>query len=323
MILSPALFEQGPVAACQAIPALACVAGQPSPCNPANADLYASVQFVGDQSAPGDNPIASYFWDFKDGATANTVNATHSFTTVGTKNVTLKVTDTKDSSSTVACPVQVTDQALPPVANAGGPYSICPGAPIILDGSGSIGRGTDIVAYAWDFTPPVNFSTVDATGVTTDQTAYFGTLASGTYNVGLRVTDNAATPQTATAFTTVTILPQAACSPSLAAQSYPLVSYKRISKNIWEYTYRFVMKNQGQGGATNISADLTGHPAQVTVVDGQVAFPDAPAGQQITSTDTFTIRIDCSVPVQNSDLSWTVEYDDVSGTHHEEVNFPL
>jgi hypothetical protein len=305
LILSAALFEQGPVASCQAIPALACVAGQPSPCNPANADQYAPVQFLGGQSTPGDNPIASYLWDFKDTFTANTVNATHSFTTVGTSNVTLKVTDTKGNSSTVTCPVQITDQALPPVANAGGPYSICPGNPVILDGSGSVGRGTTIVAYDWDFTPAINWSPVDASGVTTDQTAYFATKAAGTYDVGLRVTDNVSPPNVVSSFTTVTVKPYAQCAANFVPSKARVVSRKRISTFIDEVTFDFALTNQGPGNASQIETDLINYPAQVAVIDGESAFPNLVSGATATG-DTVKIRVDRRTPI--SSLTFKVDY---------------
>ena len=106
--------------------------------------------------------------------------------------------------------------------------------------------------------------------------------------------------------------------------SYPLVSYRRITRTVWEYTYQFVIKNVGTGDATAVFAMLQNWPAQVTVVDGNVTFPTVPAGgTQVTSTDTFAIRIDRSVPVQNTDLSWRLQFTDAAGTAWTLVNFPL
>jgi len=209
LILSPALFEQGPTAACSVDSNIVCQAGAPGGCNTAGGDVYATVNFDGTASTAGDNPIAGYSWNFQNGGTtvdATTATTSTSFSATGTYNVQLTVTDTKGHSSSVTCPVQVTDTALPPLADAGGPYEICEGkGNVLLDGSASIGRGANIVSYEWDFTVPVNFSPVGATGVTTNQSAYFNSLAPGTYDVGLRVTDDSASQFHTTNFTTVTV----------------------------------------------------------------------------------------------------------------------
>src|SRR5213079_470606 len=96
------------------------------------------------------------------------------------------------------------------IAVAGGPYSVCEAASpitstLVLNGSTSIGRGSNIVSYEWDFTSPVNFSSVDATGAVTDQTTYFRGLAVGAYDVALRVTDDSDSHFQSSSFTTVTV----------------------------------------------------------------------------------------------------------------------
>jgi hypothetical protein len=49
-------------------------------------------------------------------------------------------------------------------------------------------------------------------------------------------------------------------------------------------------------------------PAQVTPVDRVVTFGAVPTGQQATSQDTFTIRVDRTRPFQTSDITWTFTY---------------
>ncbi len=210
LILSPALFEQGPTAACSVDSSIVCQAGASGGCNTAGTDPYSTVHLDGSASTAGDNPIASYAWNFQDGGTtvdATTALASTTFSATGTYNIQLTVTDTKGHNSSVTCPVQVTDTALPPVADPGGPYSICEGkGHVVLDGSASLGRGANIALYEWDFTgPQINWSPVDATGAITDQTALFTSLAPGTYDVGLRVTDDSASHFVTRAFTTVTV----------------------------------------------------------------------------------------------------------------------
>jgi hypothetical protein len=134
--------------------------------------------------------------------------------------------------------------------------------------------------------------------------------------IGLRVTDSLNKTSTANVYTNITVC-------DLKPVSYPLISYRRLSATVWEYTYKFVLKNQGNGTATGVSAQLQNWPSQVSVVDGNVTFPDVPGSAQVTSTDTFVIRINRSVPVQNKDLAWTLKFTDPGGTKYVLVNFPL
>ena len=205
IMLSTSLFEQPPTAVCEA-DSIVCSAG--ATCGAAQVGTYATANFDGSRSTRGDNPIAGYSWTFADGASANGVSASHAFDAVGTYNVQLTVTDTKGNASSAICPVVVTDTALPPLADASGPYSFCKGQgdTLVLDGSHSTGRGSNITAYTWDWTAPINFAAADASSaVTADLAAYFSSLAPGTYDVGLRVTDDSSPVFTADAYTSVIV----------------------------------------------------------------------------------------------------------------------
>jgi len=72
---------------------------------------------------------------------------------------------------------------LPPVANAGGPYSGYEGATIAFDGSSSFDPDENIELYEWDLDNDGDYD--DATGVTTE-TTYFD---NGVFTVGVRATD--------------------------------------------------------------------------------------------------------------------------------------
>ena len=209
LILSPALFEQGPTAVCSVDATTVCQAGAVGGCNTTGTNPYATVNFDGSQSIAGDNAIATYSWNFQNGGAAvdaTTVTSSTQYSVAGTYNVQLTVADTKGNTSSVTCPVAVTSSALPPIADAGGPYTMCIGTnSLTLDASGSTGRGSNIVSYEWDFKGAINFAAIDATGVTTDQTAYFNSLGLGTYDVGLRIKDDNQPINTLTAFSTVTV----------------------------------------------------------------------------------------------------------------------
>lgn len=58
-----------------------------------------NVQFT-DQSTPGQGSITSYAWDLGDGAVSNQPNPSHTYTTPGYYNVTLKVTNSGGCSNT-------------------------------------------------------------------------------------------------------------------------------------------------------------------------------------------------------------------------------
>ncbi|MFI8604325.1 PKD domain-containing protein, partial [Cellulophaga baltica] len=74
-----------------------------------------AVQFTGDTSTdPDDGDVLTYAWDFGDGTTATTANPSHTFTTAGTYDVTLAVTDDGTpalSSSEVTITITVTAPA--------------------------------------------------------------------------------------------------------------------------------------------------------------------------------------------------------------------
>jgi PKD repeat protein len=233
LILSTALFEQGPTAICQA-DAIVCSAG--ATCGAATVGAFSTANFDGTQSVAGDNAIASYKWDFKDPTsatpTSTDVTTTHVFDAVGTYPVTLTVKDTKGNASAAICSVVVSIAELPPLASAGpsAGYAMCLGRTdqVVLDGSASIARGADLVSYEWDIQAPTNFDAVGATGVTTNQTAYFTSLGVGSWPIKLRVTDNHTSPLVDEAGSTVTVraADDAACNrpPVAVADSASTVS---------------------------------------------------------------------------------------------------
>jgi len=226
----------------------------------------------------------------------------------------LEVTDNAGDTSQASVTVHITSGLVPPIANPGGPYFGSVGKPVTLNGSGSYdpNSGGSIVKYEWDLDGNGTYETNaggSPTTLFTWSTPYVG-------QIGLRITDNFGLVSTASVYTKITIS-------NLKFVSYPLISSKRISSTVFEYTYKANIKDFGNGGATNVSAQLQNWPSQVTVVDGNLGFPDVPAGGQVLSTDTFTIRIDRRVPVTNSDLTWKLTFTDAGGTTWVLVNFPL
>jgi hypothetical protein len=228
----------------------------------------------------------------------------------------VQVTDNFGETAEAVTVVNITTGLVPPVANPGGPYLGRVGEPVTLDGSASSSSnlGGSIVKYEWDLNGNGDYETDAGANPTYDNT--WPTPYSGL--IGLRVTDNFGMTSTASAYTRIIVT-------DLRAVAYPLIAHRRVSRTVWEYTFKFEIKNVGTGDATAVSATLQNKPAQVSVVDGSVSFPDpVPAGgTPVTSLDTFTVRIDRSVPVQNQDLTWRVQYTDEVGTTYTLVHFPL
>src|SRR5262249_6226198 len=77
----------------------------------------ASLTFNGSSSADPDGPIASYAWNFGDGATATGAVVSHSFSRAGSYTVSLTVTDGAGATGSDTAIATITNR--PPVANAG------------------------------------------------------------------------------------------------------------------------------------------------------------------------------------------------------------
>jgi PKD repeat protein len=138
-----------------------------------------TVAVDGSTSSDPDGTIASYAWDFGDGATATGVTATHPYATAGTYTVKLTVTDNKGATNSTSQQVTVTAPVnQPPVAA----FTYTPtNLSVAVDGSTSHDPDGTIASYAWDFGDGAT-----ATGVT----ASHPYATAGTYTVALTVTDN-------------------------------------------------------------------------------------------------------------------------------------
>ncbi len=151
------------------------------------------------------------------------------------------------------------------------------------------------------------------------QTAATAASPAGNYDI---TASGATSPNYEIAFAKgkLTILPAI----TLKAISYPLILSKRLSATLFEYTYKFVIKNESASPAHQVSATLNKWPSQVTVLDGALTFGTVPAGQSVTSQDTFVLRVDRSKPLKNTDLGWTLTYSsDTGGTISATVQLPF
>ncbi|WP_298459553.1 PKD domain-containing protein [uncultured Cellulomonas sp.] len=160
------------------------------------ADLTASVD--GSGSSDPDGTIASYAWEFGDGATATGATVSHPYAAAGTYTVRLTVTDAAGATGTATRQVTVTAPTTPPPANVA-PTAVIAATTADLtasvDGSGSSDPDGTIASYAWEFGDGAT-----ATGATVSHPY----AAAGTYTVRLTVTDAAGATGTATRQVTVT-----------------------------------------------------------------------------------------------------------------------
>ena len=167
--------------------------------------------FVGSGST--DDPtgtIVSYLWTFGEaGATSNLPDPTFTYQTLGTKTVSLKVTDDDGASTTVSRTVNIQNQS--PVANLVTPRNsagnaVSQGLTTQFGGDTSYDPDGNIVSYAWSFG--------DGT-TSTDANPLHVYTGYGTYTIRLTVTDNDGAATTQQVTMKVNQLPVASFSKSL------------------------------------------------------------------------------------------------------------
>ncbi len=146
------------------------------------------ITFDGSSSTDPGGTILSYAWDFGDGATATGPVVVHAYASQGTYTVRLDLTDDCSGASSCETTAHVSTN-LPPICDAGGPYSGEVGVPIAMSGAGSSDPDGMIITYRWNFGDGQT-----ANGVKQNHTY---TLP-GSYTVTLTVIDNQAAGSTCT-----------------------------------------------------------------------------------------------------------------------------
>jgi PKD repeat protein len=102
--------------------------------------------------APGNNPIASYTWDFGDGARSSGRTASHGFDEAGTYVVTLRVADQLGRSGATTQSITVTAAGGPTAAFDFSPSDPLINQPVNFNAAASKAQpGRSISSYAWDF----------------------------------------------------------------------------------------------------------------------------------------------------------------------------
>ena len=140
-----------------------------------------SIQFNGSASYDPDGTIATYQWNFGDGANGTGAAPAHTYATAGTFVATLTVTDNGGATAAANTSAVITSPSnQSPIADPGGPYSAVSGNPIVFNGTGSSDPDGTITQYQW------NFADGAASGASPTHTF----SAPGSHLVTLTVTDN-------------------------------------------------------------------------------------------------------------------------------------
>ena len=134
--------------------------------------------FDGSGSSDADGTIATYGWNFGDGMTGSGVSPNHTYTTAGTYEVTLVVTDNAGATATATVSVRVNAA---PVARIASVPTIILGESANFDGSGSTDAEGPIAGFSWDLG-----DNALASGSIVNHTY----AAAGIYQVVLTVTDS-------------------------------------------------------------------------------------------------------------------------------------
>jgi PKD repeat protein len=136
-------------------------------------------------------------WSSTDGVTFDDPTVANPLATVpgfGTFGITLNVTcgddDPVQCSSTVDLIEQTEGCKLPPVADAGGPYTVDEGGSIPLDGSASTDPDGGPITYEWDFDYDDITFDVDASGSSTPTFSAAGLDGPSAVTVAVRVTND-------------------------------------------------------------------------------------------------------------------------------------
>ncbi len=225
-----------------------------------------AVHFDASSSSDPDGWIASYAWDFGDGAIGSGVGFDHAFSAVGDFTVTLTVTDNDGMTDTVSHVVSVSPQPIPPTASfVASPAKPLVDATVSFDASGSTDPDDAIVSYAWDFGDGHSGSGKTATHAYTSH---------GTFTVTLTVTDASALWDATSSAVTVYAAPVAAFmfSPT-APLAGDTVSFDASASTdadglISSYEWAFGDGATGSGvTATHAFAAVGLYPVVLTVTD--------------------------------------------------------
>jgi large repetitive protein len=265
-----------------------------------------AASFDGSGSGDVDGTIASYAWDFGDGATGTGLTTSHTYATGGDHTVTLTVTDNQGATGTVSHIVTTVVPNQPPTAAFSFSANNLNAS---FDGSGSGDVDGTVASYAWNFG--------DGATATGETTAHLYTVA-GTYQVTLTVTDNQGATGTLTQAVTVLAanqLPTAAFTSSVNNLTVSFDGHTSVDPDgtIVSYAWDFGDGSTGVGQtATHTYAAAGNYPIVLTVTDnrggiGTASGVVAPVAPTVFAVDTFGRTVATGWGTADTGGAWTLQ----------------
>jgi len=247
---------------------------------------------VGSQDPDGG--IASYAWEFGDGASDTGITSYHAYSSAGVYTARLTVTDDDGATATTTHTVSVSAPSnQPPTAVfTVSPTSGFPGTWFTFDASESQDIDGSIVSYAWQFGDGVTDSGI---------TAHHAYASAATFTVLLTVTDN----DGASNSTTRTVVVQTAAMPDLSVQS---VTFTPSNPTLGQaLTFTIIVRNSGTASAGQFRVRLQGSASSTQTYVASLA---SGASRTVilslpftTNPETFTVTADDLGQVNESNES--------------------
>ena len=254
--------------------------------NPTSGVVPLNISFNASNSSDSDGSIINYQWDFKDGNTGSGEIINHTFSSTGSYNVKLTVTDDKGATDSTTKTITVTE---PPNQSPIASFTASPTSGVVplevfFDASGSYDPDGNIVSYEWDFKDGNTGS-----GETINHTF----SSTGSYNVKLTVTDDKGATDSTAKTITVTEPPNQPPIASFTANPNSGVVPLEVSFDasgsydpdgtIVSYQWDFKDGNTGSGKTiSHTFSSIGNYDVKLTVTDDKGA----------TDSTTKTITVD-------------------------------
>lgn len=259
-----------------------------------------------------DGTIIGYSWDFGDGSPLSTAaNPSHLFTTAGTFDVTLTVTDDDLQTATAVVPVIVGPSNVPPVAS--GTATPAVGKPVLnvqFSSAASADSDGSIVSHLWNFG--------DGVGTSTEPNPTYSYSTIAPYSVLLTVTDDDGA--TNTVAIPVSVVPNT--PPTAQPQATPRVGKEPLSVDLsaatssdsdgqivsyaWDYTDDETVDSTDAEASFDYVLPGT-YTARLTVTDEDGATDTATVDITVNPNQPPTAVVGANVQSGNAPLTVTFE----------------
>ncbi len=280
---------------------------------PTSGIVPVSVNVDANGSSDLDGSIVSYEWDFGDGATAQGVTASHTYSTVGTYTITLVVTDNDESAGSTTRTVTVSSPSNQPPTAAFTATPQSGSAPLLVstDAQSSSDADGTISNYAWSFGD-------GATG--SGATAQHEYVIPGTYTLMLTVTDDDGASTSVSRQIQVAapanVSPQASFTLTPSSGNAPLpVSVDASGSSdsdgsIVSYAWEFGDGHTALGiNATHTYEAVGSYTVRLTVTDDDGASVSATRPVSVTSPSNAAPSAAFTVSTSNGVAPLTVDFD--------------